>query len=288
MNFMNNSNYLKGLLLTLFLITFYGINTQAGEQDNKLSSPYETVLYFLNNLQEDSWEPGLAAKTLNIKDNSSKEAQKLIVKLKKILDGKALYIDVDELPKNVDYKDSITHKRKFILFDEMPQIYLVKKDDKWLFSKETAAAVPALFEQVYPFQVDKLLAELPDFFRSKIIGVEVWQYIGLFIYLIIAFVLYRIFSWIFGFVIIKIISKFKFKEIAAKYIKKISRPLSFLLIVLLLMAFLPILQLPLGFAVVLTYILKVLSPVAITLIAFRLTDSLRIYLTAWQARPRLP
>lgn len=270
------SRYLKFsiLILSFSILAFAPALAQGELQKNetKLSSPSETVYQHLVNLQEESYNPGLAAKTLDIADPSSKRAKKLAIKLIKILDGKGLYVEVDEIPKSPDYMDSVSKKQRYVLFNSLPEVYVVKKGDKWLYSKETVAAIPRLYEEVYPFQIDQILSDMPGFFREKAIGLEIWQYIGLLIYLVVAFVFYRIFAWIFGKFIIRLISRFSFKDLAGKYIKRISREVSLLLVFLLLTIFLPILQLPVGISVALAYALKVLTPTVVTIIAYRLTD----------------
>ena len=69
-----------------------------------ISNPHAAVFTHLHFLQTDSYEPKKAAKT--ILGLSEDEAIKKALKIKQVLDGKGLYVDVNKIPTNPNYKDT--------------------------------------------------------------------------------------------------------------------------------------------------------------------------------------
>ncbi len=273
LNIMNKNTVM--IIIMLFFLPFGSAilsQTENLPKDSDLATPRQTVYQLLANLQEDDYNPALAAKTLNLNDPESEEAQKLAVDLKRVLDGKALWVDIEDIPDNPDYTDTITGSHKYTLFAELPNIYLKKYGNKWLFSSETVNSIPALYKQVYPYKVEDFLMNLPDFFRISIMGLYIWQYIAIVIYVILGFIFYKFFSWLFGYFLIKILSRNKYSSVIGKYITPIARPLSLLLILFFTELFRPVLELPLYANMVVDYALKVLIPFVIASIAYRSCD----------------
>ena len=75
-----------------------------------LSNPNATIYTHLYFLQSDSYNPKKAAKT--IFGFKGKEAIEKAIKIKKILDGKGLKVDMTEVPNNPQYSDSTTVKNR--------------------------------------------------------------------------------------------------------------------------------------------------------------------------------
>ena len=89
-----------------------------------ISNPHATVYTHLYFLQSDSFEPKKAAKT--ILGLSEENAINKAIKIKQVLDGKGLYVDVNRIPTNPNYKDSIgyTSYFRYVLFPQrMPQMH---------------------------------------------------------------------------------------------------------------------------------------------------------------------
>lgn len=266
-----------------FLIIMMGFSFRvAGEQSGKkndqpkLSSPYQTIYTHLANLQEDNYKPSVAAQTINAKDPAN--AGKLAVQLKQILDGKGLYVNLDKLPRNPNYYDSTTEQHKYVLFKEYPSIYVEKTGGKWLYSGETARAIPGLFKEVFPFGTHRLVELVPKIGQKKILGLAIWKHIGILIIIFISFLGYKLFTWIFNFFIFRSLKKFLTLKESARFVRSISKSLSFLLVLILINITIPILQLPPKVSHYLFLSLKALLPFFVMLILYRAVDILSTYL----------
>jgi MscS family membrane protein len=264
-------------VITIFILALPSF--QATGQDSEslpadsalLATPREAVRTHLHYLQEDSFRPSVAAKALHF-DGDDKEARNLAIKLKKILDGKQLYVVVDEIPADPNYSDTATGKQRYVLFDSEPRIYVKKYGDVWQYSATTVEAIPTMYKNIFPFDSDQIMKLLPDFMLKEYLGMQLWKYIGIVVYIGLGILLHKIFVWIFGYFLIRIFARIRRTSIAEKYIKPIARPISSLLIILLVIIFIPILQLPISLGIVVSYAIKVATPLLFAVIAYRLSD----------------
>lgn len=240
------------------------------DEDQNLSTPFNTVYTHLEYLQDENFHPEISATTFKIKDQE--EAQKLAIKLKRYLDAKGLFVEMDRLSKNPNFTDSITDRQIFKLFENNKDIYVEKLDSNWYFSKHTVKLIPKLYKSIFPTGFKTILLNMPEFMFSKFIGLEFWKIIGLFIYIIIASILYLLIKNIVRIYVLKILDKFNRGIQIIKPVSKASGPFSLLIVLILLKNLLPYLLLPIDASVVIYAILKVIYPILTTVIVYKTTD----------------
>jgi len=226
-----------------FFISFFANAQQNVEVD--LSNPYSTIYTHLYFLQDDSYQPKKAAATiLGLEEAVAIEKA---IKIKKVLDGKGLFVDVNRVPKNSNYKDTIGYSSysRYVLFPQrMPQIYVEKIEGKWYYSSETVAKIEALYKEVFPWYIDKLQKIIPISGHMKIVHIELWQCIGLFLMLLLSFIIFLVTKKIVFFVLRKIqhkISPHTNLEVN-KVLKKLAHPISLLVTVAFIDTIFPSLQ----------------------------------------------
>ena len=243
-----------------------------------LANPYQTIYTHLNNLQDNNFHPDLAAKAFEQAGVSQYEAKDAAIKLKHVLDGEGIYIEMDEIPKNPDFLDSATNRYRYVLTSDHPEIFLVKKGNKWVYSKTSIIHIDQVFSKVFPFGTDKLLDILPKLGSSKYLGLYIWQIIGILILVLLSFVVHKIFTLVIEKIIIELLVKYGYRKLAANLIKPIAAPISYLIIFPILMVLVPVLQLPVSFSRYLIIALRALWPVFLTIVAYRLVDIFGIYM----------
>ncbi|AUC20957.1 MULTISPECIES: mechanosensitive ion channel family protein [Polaribacter] len=196
-----------------------------------MSTPHATVYTHLYFLQSDSYEPKKAAKT--ILGLSEEKAIEKAIKIKQVLDGKGLYVDMNRVPTNANYKDTIGYSSyyRYVLFPErMPQIYVEKIGDNWYYSTETINKIESLYKSVYPWYIQKLQNIIPLSGHKKIMNIELWKIIGLLILFVLAYIIFLIVKRIAFFILLKLqqqITKNTNLEVN-KVIKKLAHPISLL------------------------------------------------------------
>ncbi len=268
---MNKVRYSLLLLIIITLSTSFSFS-----KDEKLavslSTPRNTIKTHLSNLQEDNLHPEIAATTLFGLEASKQESQRLAIKLKEIMDARSMYVIMDDVPDDTNYLDSTINKHKYVLFKQEPLIYLVKKSDSWYYSTETVAKINEMYTETFPFATPQMVESLPGFFRIKILNIELWQMAGLILYVIISFIIFKLLTWIFGFFLSRIFSKFAKEELFAKYLNPIAEPISFAAVITFWTAFIYILMLPANIGYYISLLINALYPIIVTIIAFRLSD----------------
>ncbi|MCI2229135.1 mechanosensitive ion channel family protein [Polaribacter sp. MSW13] len=220
---------MKKILILVFLLPLFAKAQDSIRVD--LSNPHAAIYTHLYFLQSDSYQPKKAAKT--IFGLPEKEAIEKAIKIKQVLDGKGLYVDVNKIPTNQNYKDTIGYSSyfRYVLFPErMPDIYVEKIDDKWYYSAETVAKIETLYKDVFPWYVQKLQKIIPVSGHKNFFGIELWQLIGLLITLILGYIIFLIVKRIAFFILRKVqhqITRNTNLEVN-KVLKKLAHPISLL------------------------------------------------------------
>ena len=127
--------------------------------------------------------------------NSYRKKIKKAIKIKKVLDGKGLFVDLNKIPTNPNYKDTVGYSsyKRYVLFPQrMPQIYIEKIGEKWYYSAETVAKIENLYKEVFPWYVQKLQKIIPVSGHKQFLGIELWQFLALIVMLVLAYILFLI------------------------------------------------------------------------------------------------
>ncbi len=234
---------------TLFLLLMIPLISFAQETPKvDLSSPKATIYTHIYFLQDDSYKPENAAKT--IEGLEEDEAIIAAVKIKRILDGKGLKIDFNKIPQDSIFKDTIGYiaQHKFVLFPElMPLVSVEKKGDLWYYSKETLDNIDVLYDEVFPWYIDKIQEFVPEVGHEKIFSIEIWQYITVLLLMITAFLIFVIAKRLAFFVLRRILYKYtkdRNAEVSVA-LKKLAHPISLLVALWLIDKIFPSLQFPL-------------------------------------------
>jgi MscS family membrane protein len=197
-------------------------------------------------LQEETFQPIKASKTFfGLKQ---KDAIDKAIKLKKILDGKGLYIDFNKIPNDPNYNDTIGYARvyKYVIFPlRMPQISVEKKNGNWYYSQETVAQIDTLYNQVFPWYVHKLQEMIPVSGYKKVFGIELWQFVGILLLLsftiLMVIIIKKISFWILQALQEKITHKDSNSE-AKLVLKRLAHPISLVIGIKIIDVIFPSLQ----------------------------------------------
>ena len=251
-----------------------------------LSSPHNSVRTHFENLQPESYNDSLSARAFNPKSRTLGEAIKSAIRLKRTLDGKGIYIYMDEIPTSSNYYDSTNNGHKYILVDEYPKIFLLKSEDgSWYYSDSSIDAINEMYQDTFRFGTGSLMNFLPKLGTQKVLGLYMYQYVSLFILALISTLIYKLFSFFTERVIRSILIKTGYKgDASGKYLWMIARPTSVFIIVLLLILFTPALQLPPAYSRYVIMILRVMLPLFGTVIAYRMVNIVSTFLAKMAQR----
>lgn len=259
------------LFCLLFSITALGQGQRKVEIT--LENPNNSMYVHLYYLQNDSYQPDLAAQAL-FEEGDSLGRIKKAIQLKQILDSGGFFVYFNQIPTEANYIDSLVNRAVYTPFPKkMPEIYLEKTNGKWYYSQETVANIPNLHKKVYPFGADLLLNNMPRMGQSKILGLAVWQYFGLLIMLVLALLIHLVLSRTLNPLVRKLSQSRLYPSLIQKEtISKIARLLSILLVIWLIKIFLPVLLLPVKTSIFAQNTIKVVSTILIILIALQIVN----------------
>ena len=125
------------ILLFLFLLNISLFSQTVKEFDN--STPRQTVRSHFAYLSSGNYKPEVAAFALGDIKLNQKEKNRLIIKLKAIL--KKHKVVIEDIP---DKKRLVFSSNKYVFFNDMPEIYLIREGKSWVYSKETILSVKKL------------------------------------------------------------------------------------------------------------------------------------------------
>lgn len=165
--------------------------------ENLLQSPRRAVHTFLHWQQEGHRRPDLVIRTLKLSDEPREQKVELARKLRMVLDSRGLLVEYDEVPGNPDYADSLSGQHQYILFDALPEVYLVREEGEWVFSQATIQQIPDLYGDTFSFMVEAVVDNLPDALRGEWMGLQIWQYLALFLWLLTGLLLRKLFEYFF-------------------------------------------------------------------------------------------
>ncbi|MFD1293395.1 mechanosensitive ion channel family protein [Lutibacter holmesii] len=235
-------------ILIFFLVFSTSIFAQK-KVEVDLSNPNSTIYTHLYFLQSNSYEPAKAATT--IYGFEGEEAENIAIKLKQILDGKGLKVDFSKVPSDAMFSDTTGYVigNRYVLFPyQMPDIYVERIGGKWYYSPETTQNVNEIYNSVFPWYTEKLHQIIPEIGHKKFLNIELWQYLGLIILLIVCFILFYFLHKIMFFLLQKI--QFWIIHTSSDQIKlalkKLSRPLVLLVLMWFVQLVLPSLFLDLN------------------------------------------
>ena len=244
-----------------------------------LHTPRQAIRTHLLYLQEDSYQPELSAKALNPnKLNGGKYSQEelisLAIKLKQIYDGSGFYIDLEEIPDQADFTDSTKLDNVYYpASGEFPDIYLRKAGGRWMYARRTVGKIPSIHSKIFPFGTDFLVKLTPVIGQKKILGLRVWQYLGILLLIGVSFLLFRIFAYLSNILIKRVVPYVAQRSILeTEQIAPVARPLSWFLVFAIASLFVPALQLPVQLNTYVTAFFKIIVPVFGVLILLRIID----------------
>ncbi len=280
-------------ILVLLLIVFswvhvFGQNDSTKNKEGllyQLNSPFQTIFTHLKYTQDENYQPEIAAEVFHSVDvNDRALAQSYAIKLKRVLDGKGVFIEMSELPQEEDYLDSISNKSRYYIEKSLlPELYLVKKESGWYYSKSTINNIDRWYQEVYPMGTDRLVDIFPHNGR-KYLGLYLWQVVGLFFLIFLGFLTQKIFTLLFEKIILNLLHKVGYVRLADEVVRPIAKPISYLLIFFLLIVFMPVLQLPIGINKYVVLILKSVWPIFAIIFFYRVVDIFSLYLKKQAAK----
>jgi len=266
----------KSIFSFLFFLT---IVQNIGFAQVSLKSPFQSVTNHLNYLNEKDYNPKLAAKSFYVPD--SLKSIDYAIKLKKIFDGKGLFVPVNKISDNPNYIDSLSGKNKFIIFPiKLQEIFLEKIDSNWYYSPNCYPNIDIIYNETFPFGDDLFYKYLSPIGKNKVLGLYIWQYIAFLIIILLAGVMFLILNILLKPILVFIADK-SFKthlNLPIKY-SKTSRVISILIIIHLIKYAIALLNLPINLSSFFLTSLDIFKIIVISILIYLIFDIIMSFLS---------
>ncbi len=204
-------------------------------------NPYGVIYNHLYYLQADSYNPERAS--ISIPPEFENRAE-LAIKLKQVLDGKGMFVDLNRVPTDDNFIDSTTNETIYHIDKHEALIYLEKIDNSWYYSRTTLSELNRFHKKLYPFGTQFVTKLQSPFWQLKILGIKFWVYIGFILLLAVSwiiFVLGRLISQKLLKLFLK--SRIAISEKTDKTLLQLSKLIAFLLSLRVILYFIPMFQL---------------------------------------------
>lgn len=253
--------------------------------ENLLNNPRRSVHTFLHWQQSGHKRPDYVIKPMKQSGASHERKLELANRLLKVFDARGLLIKYDEIPSNPDYTDSLSGMQQYILFESLPEVYLAKINGEWVFSESTIQAIPDLYNATFSSFVGAMLDRIPDWAKKEWLGVEIWKYIGVFIWLLAGIILRRIFLFILQNYVKKLAQKTRFQW-DDDLVEGIENPSGFTFLMLFYLATYTNLQFSVDVNYYLSGALEIAVSAGVIWLLYNLADVLSKYLSVLTSKTK--
>lgn len=182
------------LLSCILIALLTGPGSLKGQIDSSSinTSPYGVIYNHLYYLQPDNYLPSRAALSLpaDIVERDEKAIQ-----LKQVLDGKGLFIDLNRMPRQRNYVDSLSMESIYFLDRKEPKIYLEKIDEKWLYSRTTLESLEVMHQKLYPFGTQFVTYFQAPVWQVGMLGIKLWKWLAIVLMLFLSTVIFYVLKW---------------------------------------------------------------------------------------------
>ena len=242
------------------------------------ATPQKALSIWLSSLQPDEYNEERAATCAARPAGMSETELRLeMVRLKKILDARGIYVRVDTFSEDPDYTDPSTGLNRVQLASVLPKLYLVRLNNQWMLSESSLRSVETLYHETFPIEFGAWVKSWPSWTRVPIFGVAFWQLVGFLLLMGVGRVAHALVTKILATQIRKIFTRFRVKW-TTELIQTSTSPLGTLAWVGVMTLGLPSLALQLSLASVLLLCCRTIAAVAVVMVVYRAVDLLSAYL----------
>ncbi len=237
------------------------------------ATPQASALTLFTWLQAEDYEPSKAGACMGVEDVG--EAERLAIQLKAVMDGKGLFVQMEELPNTADYTDDEgLENEPVVLHEGLPQVSLEKRGEDWVFSGRTVAAVPGLYEDTFSAVSVWFQDRLPTAFLYPLVGgLQIWQPLYLLLLLALGTILGALVQWFLRVRLASVLNRLGI-PLDTAVVRRLRKPLMYLGAALVLWVGVPDMHLGVRSSASLLLVAKVVTSFWLVVIGVRFIDVL--------------
>ena len=285
----NKKRRFNGFFIVLMSLFILVVNSKSSIAQSSLtdsttqlnifvSSPQKSVHSFIHWQQKGHAIPNRYIQPFALFNGEQADKEQLAQQLLKVLDARGLLVVYSEIPDTPNYIDSLSGLPQYILFNDLPEVYLRKVGSEWLFSESTIEQIPVLYRATFSSTLEAFIDRLPPVAKTEWIGLYVWQVIGLFVWILLALIIRNLFKRILTQYLTSWAKKTKI-EWDDLLLESIQKPLGLVVLISFLLLSYTNLQFGVSINLYLSKILGISLSISIFWVIYSLIDVFAEYLT---------
>lgn len=276
---------IKSALLFFTAIIFYSGTALAFQSQEPqprdaslLANPQRAVHTFLHWQQAGHKNPDYVIKTMKMAEADREGKIELADQLLKVFDARGLLIEYDKIPANPNYTDSLSGLSQYILFPSLPEVYLTKTAQKeWVFSETTVQAIPDLYQNTFSSWFTFIVDNLPDWAHNEWMGIKIWQYLAVFLWLLMGLIFMKIFTFFLDNYVRRVARKTKFTW-DDDLVDGVEKPAGYIFLISFYFLTFSNLQFSVSISHALSIVLEIVLSAAVVWLLYNLADVFSKYL----------
>lgn len=274
-------------------VTSHAVMSEAQQPQTRAAcaTPRKAVQQWIDNLQPTRNRPAIATACFDWADSDvpQPDRETSARRLLKVLDVQGLVVDYEGLPDEqvvadggrvflfpgIGYdEDGSTQVSDPSTSSHLPELFLVRKDGRWLISGDSIGAIDELYDATIHWDLAGVVERLPDWMKSRVLfGVAWWQVLGLAVLLIVGLLLRTIVAWVVQNWVARFIAKAQ-QRVGKQFVANLALPVGSLALAAWLGYGIPLLLLTVRTSRVLLIGVRILAAVSAVIVLYRLVDLL--------------
>lgn len=258
--------------LIVFLSCLWGAPGVALAQEPAgCSSPRAAVQSVFYWLELGRFDPARAAQCLDRSGRSARQIEISAQRVRSVYADRRLFIDYERLSEDPNWVNPETGRPEVAPHPDLPEIVVRRSGDgHWHWPRASLDRIDVL-EQERSLVSEDIIAELPDWMRNDLFGIEMWQFLALSAILVFGLVIRKIIQFVVKRRVTALVARFG-KQGAANLVDTFASPGATLVMAILLRILYPQLRLPYGAVMALNVSVRVMVVLSIIWAAYRFVD----------------
>lgn len=228
----------------------------------------ETVFYWL---ELGRFDPARAAECLDGSGRSARQLEVMAQKVRSVYGDRKLRVDLERLSDEGDWVHPVTGRAEVAPHPDLPAV-LVRRapNGLWQWPRSSLDRINVL-DQEKSLISESVIARLPDWMRSDLLGIETWQFLALSTLFVLGLIVRKIIQFIVKRRVSKLIERLG-RQGAANLVATFASPGATLVMAVVLRMLYPQLRLPYGAVMALNLSVRMMVVVSLVWAAYRFVD----------------
>lgn len=240
----------------------------------------ESVFYWLELGRVDL---ARASQCLERSGRSARQLELTAQRIRSVYTERKLHVDFERFSDDPSWVHPVTGRPEVALHPDLPTVVVSRAPDgTWHWPRSSLDRIDVL-DQERSFLSESTIARLPDWMRSDLFGIEVWQFLALSMIFVLGLIVRKIIQFVVKRRVSKLVARLG-REGVAHLVGSFASPGATLVMAVMLRLLYPQLRLPYAATVLLNLSVRMMVVVSIVWATYRFVDVFANYMAAKAAK----